>query len=1155
MTDAEWSFELNPPGLHPMAGNVEFFFDFARELYVILDATGNVHRINEALARLGGWEPADCAGQPFANLIAPDDRPAVAAILAENAAAGPGADFTAACLTADETTIPIAWRLSTQPSGMLYLAGVPAAQPAPAPTPAPEPAELPAPVEPAQTEPAVVAAEAPPNLFQTIFEQLPEPWLLASAEGFVDGNQAALALLGLADKEALIGRQLSDLSPSHQADHVASADKFANALARLEQKSQHEFDWLLTGDEGADRPVHIHLSRSAALPDLYLMRLRLAATEPDYATLSSRRVRELGLLAEVAATIARVSDPDQLLDDVVNLTKDLFVLYHAQLFLRSSFGDWLELRAGAGPEGEQLVRQGFRIGVTEHDNIISFAAMMRETVLVSDIQSSEQFRPVAILPESHGEMAIPILVDNELLGVLDLHCLRPDRFAGEEGKVFTSLAVLIGVALQNARNMDEALRSREELARLSARYAEQRRTNVVDRMGQQNQFDYQDPEADEQFQTDFNGRLAEVRQLERPLTLQEQNLGSLTVLDPQADPEDAELIIDAVLTSLSAHLENLRLTAQTEEALGETELLYHVSARLNAATSVSEVLQAVVESGLAHQMTAATLMLLELDEQGQPEYAVVSASWGNSELTTTPIGQRYYLPDLPSSSVWIERKEDAVLIEDIRLDVRVDEATRQFFEQLQVRSMVLLPLNYRGRWIGILTITWAEPHRFESNEQRAYQALTVQMTTAVNNLMLLDESQVRATQLEKLSQAETDLSLANDEDAILLALVRQLPSRWLRKATLSYLDDSGAELMQQLVSHWTPAGFQVTDFSDLTQEVVNPNGLAQLWLQYAGEVLSIADVQSDYRLPPAVKVMAEEEGWAAVTMLPLRSANRWQGVLALYWTTTDELGDDQFFLFDRLMEPISAVVASRRAQLEQQQAEAAERAARRETESLYIASRRINEAQDLENILAATVETAGVTDFNSGIIVIFDEDIRDGELDIQIVANWHSGAGRPPEHVGTHQVIYSPTAAGFLMPDEIVFVHSLQTDPQVPLQVRSNFFGRQGAEACLLLPLLAAGRKLGAMILTSEKPHEFSDREKRVFASLAPQIAIAIQNKSLLEAAQNRARREKILREITAQVRSSNDVDTILQIAAEQVGRAFGRPAFVALESAQKQNE
>ncbi|MCB0007374.1 MAG: GAF domain-containing protein, partial [Anaerolineales bacterium] len=656
-------------------------------------------------------------------------------------------------------------------------------------------------------------------------------------------------------------------------------------------------------------------------------------------------------------------------------------------------------------------------------------------------------------------------------------------------------------------------------------------------------------------QTDFNGRLAEVRQLERPLTLQEHNLGSLTVLDPQADPEDAELIIDAVLTSLSAHLENLRLTAQTEEALGETELLYHVSARLNAATSVSEVLQAVVESGLAHQMTAATLMLLELDEQGQPEYAVVSASWGNSELTTTPIGQRYYLPDLPSSSVWIERKEDAVLIEDIRLDVRVDEATRQFFEQLQVRSMVLLPLNYRGRWIGILTITWAEPHRFESNEQRAYQALTVQMTTAVNNLMLLDESQVRATQLEKLSQAETDLSLANDEDAILLALVRQLPSRWLRKATLSYLDDSGAELMQQLVSHWTPAGFQVTDFSDLTQEVVNPNGLAQLWLQYAGEVLSIADVQSDYRLPPAFKVMAEEEGWAAVTMLPLRSANRWQGVLALFWTTTDELGDDQFFLFDRLMEPISAVVASRRAQLEQQQAEAAERAARRETESLYIASRRINEAQDLENILAATVETAGVTDFNSGIIVIFDEDIRDGELDIQIVANWHSGAGRPPEHVGTHQVIYSPTAAGFLMPDEIVFVHSLQTDPQVPLQVRSNFFGRQGAEACLLLPLLAAGRKLGAMILTSEKPHEFSDREKRVFASLAPQIAIAIQNKSLLEAAQNRARREKILREITAQVRSSNDVDTILQIAAEQVGRAFGRPAFVALESAQKQNE
>jgi GAF domain-containing protein len=46
---------------------------------------------------------------------------------------------------------------------------------------------------------------------------------------------------------------------------------------------------------------------------------------------------------------------------------------------------------------------------------------------------------------------------------------------------------------------------------------------------------------------------------------------------------------------------------------------------------------------------------------------------------------------------------------------------------------------------------------------------------------------------------------------------------------------------------------------------------------------------------------------------------------------------------------------------------------------------------------------------------------------------------------------------------------------------------------------------------------------------------------------QARAKREQILREITAQVRGKADVDTIMRTAAQEVGRALGRQSFVYL--------
>jgi two-component system sensor histidine kinase/response regulator len=64
---------------------------------------------------------------------------------------------------------------------------------------------------------------------------------------------------------------------------------------------------------------------------------------------------------------------------------------------------------------------------------------------------------------------------------------------------------------------------------------------------------------------------------------------------------------------------------------------------------------------------------------------------------------------------------------------------------------------------------------------------------------------------------------------------------------------------------------------------------------------------------------------------------------------------------------------------------------------------------------------------------------------------------------------------------------------------------------------------------------------------LADQATIAFERIRLLEEAERRARREQLLREITARVRSSADVDMIMKTAVQEVGRALGRETFIHL--------
>ncbi|RLC64326.1 MAG: hypothetical protein DRI80_01675 [Chloroflexota bacterium] len=110
---------------------------------------------------------------------------------------------------------------------------------------------------------------------------------------------------------------------------------------------------------------------------------------------------------------------------------------------------------------------------------------------------------------------------------------------------------------------------------------------------------------------------------------------------------------------------------------------------------------------------------------------------------------------------------------------------------------------------------------------------------------------------------------------------------------------------------------------------------------------------------------------------------------------------------------------------------------------------------------------------------------------------------------------------------------------------------QEGDGRQLVAPIRLRGQTLGSIVLRRDPEEEpWSPEEVALMEEVSTQIALALENARLLEETQRRAEREHLVREITARVRASMDMDTILETAVRELGRALGTDrAFVRLST------
>ena len=188
----------------------------------------------------------------------------------------------------------------------------------------------------------------------------------------------------------------------------------------------------------------------------------------SFVTLEERvatRTKDLETVAEVGTATATILDTHHLLQEVVDLTKERFGLYHSHIYLLDEDGKNLVLAAGAGEAGRIMVSREHAIPLDREQSLVARAARERKGVTVNDVTQAPDFLPNPLLPNTRSELAAPMVVGERLVGVFDVQSEQIGRFTEADINIQTTLAAQIATSIQNVRFYEQS-RERVDLETL-----------------------------------------------------------------------------------------------------------------------------------------------------------------------------------------------------------------------------------------------------------------------------------------------------------------------------------------------------------------------------------------------------------------------------------------------------------------------------------------------------------------------------------------------------------------------------------------------------------------------------------------------------------------------------------------------------------------
>src|SRR5256885_3476556 len=150
-------------------------------------------------------------------------------------------------------------------------------------------------------------------------------------------------------------------------------------------------------------------------------------------------------LLEVADVVNTTVDLDTTLRRVAELVRKVVDYEIFAILLLNEKTQDLRISFQVGYPKEVADRMRIKVG----DGVTGLAAQRREAILVGDVAKDGRY--ISAIPEVRSELAVPLIIKNRVIGVIDIESLQPDHFTEEHKQLLTLIASRVAVGIENAR--------------------------------------------------------------------------------------------------------------------------------------------------------------------------------------------------------------------------------------------------------------------------------------------------------------------------------------------------------------------------------------------------------------------------------------------------------------------------------------------------------------------------------------------------------------------------------------------------------------------------------------------------------------------------------------------------------------------------------
>lgn len=298
-----------------------------------------------------------------------------------------------------------------------------------------------------------------------------------------------------------------------------------------------------------------------------------------------KKTDQLRAASYIARRTAEIQDLDTILNVFTRLVSEQFGFPHTGIFLINEAGDEVVLVSASSEAGRRMIEKGHAVMVGSQGTV-GLAASQKKPRIALDAGPDAATFNNPDLPGARSEVALPMLVRDRVLGVLDIQSDQPMAFSMDDIDILQTLADQVAVAIENMRLLEESQTALMQIEALTASRTREAWSQKTRESGYAYTYTPLGIRA---------GRASEEADnaLRVPITLRGQKIGMLSLVrkdDAQWSELDRDMVQEVAYQAGLA-IENVRLVEDAKQRAGQEQLVGELAARFSQSMDIDSLLQ------------------------------------------------------------------------------------------------------------------------------------------------------------------------------------------------------------------------------------------------------------------------------------------------------------------------------------------------------------------------------------------------------------------------------------------------------------------------------------------------------------------------------------------------------------------------------------